>query len=71
MKSFLKILMISALGGIMTLGSYILFFEKQEIPLEVSETNSSFAIQQIIRTSLLRLRKKPILQPLQKIRSML
>ncbi len=44
MKNFLKILMASALGGVMTLGSYILFFEQQEIPLEASETNSSFAI---------------------------
>jgi len=44
MKNFFKILMVSALGGIMTLGSYILFFEKQEIPLKVSETDSSFAI---------------------------
>jgi len=44
MKNFLKILMASALGGVMTLGSYILFFERQDIPMEVSDTNSSFAI---------------------------
>lgn len=28
MKNFLKILMVSALGGVMTLGTYILFFER-------------------------------------------
>lgn len=44
MKNFLKILMVSALGGVMTLGSYILFFEKQDIPLEVNDSESSFAI---------------------------
>ena len=36
--------MISALGGIMTLGSYILFFEQQEIPLEISDNSGVVAI---------------------------
>ena len=31
MKSFLKILVVSALGGVLTLGGYILFFENQEV----------------------------------------
>jgi len=44
MKNFLKILIVSALGGIMTLGSYILFFEKQEVPSGLTETKSAFAI---------------------------
>ena len=44
MKNFLKILAVSALGGVMTLGSYILFFEKQETPKEMSASRTSFAI---------------------------
>ncbi|WKK65026.1 S1C family serine protease [Lutimonas zeaxanthinifaciens] len=31
MKSFFKILVVSALGGVLTLGGYILFFENQEV----------------------------------------
>ena len=44
MKNFFKILVVSALGGVMTLGSYILFFEKQETPKELSTANMSFTI---------------------------
>jgi len=44
MKKYLKILMVSALGGVMTLGSYILFFEQQEAPSDVAVSNRSFSI---------------------------
>lgn len=44
MKNFLKVLMVSALGGVMTLGSYILFFEKQNDSLERTDSKNSFAI---------------------------
>ena len=44
MKNFLKILIVSALGGAMTLGSYILFFEPQEALSDLTDSNSSFAI---------------------------
>lgn len=32
MRNFFKILMVSALGGVLTLGAYILFFEQQRVP---------------------------------------
>ena len=38
MKNFLKMLLVSAFGGILTLGGYILFFEHQEIPGSVEAT---------------------------------
>jgi len=51
MKNFLKILLVSALGGVMTLGSYILFFERQEIPKEPPASHMSFSIPTSYETS--------------------
>ncbi len=39
MKNFLKILAVSALGGFMTLGSYLLFFEHRGVVNEMNESN--------------------------------
>ncbi len=38
MKNFFKMLTVSALGGILTLGGYIFFFEHQEVPGDLGDT---------------------------------
>ncbi len=38
MKNFFKMLLVSALGGILTLGGYILFFEHQGVPQDIDVT---------------------------------
>ena len=44
MKNFFKILVVSALGGALTLGSYILFFERQEVSSGLTDSNNSYTI---------------------------
>ena len=38
MKNFFKMLVVSALGGVLTLGGYILFFEHQEVTGDIGKT---------------------------------
>lgn len=47
MKNFLKILMVSALGGVLTLGGYILFFEQQEVSRGSMESSMPVAVPAI------------------------